>query len=246
MRGDLVPAELRQFQGIASCQDIAKVGVDLDFVFVQDSGLVAYASLDTPLMFDENTIQHLVRNLKLWSSEKLIAICTVILMQTWQYGVNRLYVLLFFVRYPLRSFSPTGCAYLTVRTLISSSLESLTGHRIRFHRKNTHTLEGVTVLPRVILVVCGCFLMRFFFLRGSSEENEHHICVSVCCVEGRGKSLSRQFFFVCEKHDWEELVGGMTWPKDEMGSQIVPSESDLSPRCSSDTCLSKFHFYLFI
>ena len=31
----------------------------------------------------------------------------------------------------------------------------------------------------------------------------------------------------------------MTRPKDEMGSQIVPSESDISPRCSSDTYLSK-------
>ena len=79
--------------------------------------------------------------------------------------------------------------------------------------------------------------------RGSSEENEYHICVRVCCVEGRGKSLSRQFDFVCEKDDREESIskslGGMTGPEDEMGSQIVPSESDLSPRCSSDTCLSK-------
>ena len=76
-----------------------------------------------------------------------------------------------------------------------------------------------------------------------SEENECHICVRVCCVEGRGKSLSRQFDFVWEKDDREESstksLGGMTRAKDEMGSQIVPSESDISPRCSSDTCLSK-------
>ena len=68
--------------------------------------------------------------------------------------------------------------------------------------------------------------------RGSSEENEFHICVRVCCVEGRGKSLSGQFFFVCEKHDREESsmksLGGMMWPKDEKGSQIVSSESDIS------------------
>ena len=51
-------------------------------------------------------------------------------------------------------------------------------------------------------------------------------------VEGRGKSLSGQFFFVCEKDDGEESstksLRGMTWPKDEMGSQIVCSEPDLS------------------
>ena len=68
--------------------------------------------------------------------------------------------------------------------------------------------------------------------RGSSEENEFHICVRVCGVEGRGKHLSVQFFFVCEKDDWEESstksLGGMTRPKDEMGSQIVSSESDRS------------------
>ena len=62
---------------------------------------------------------------------------------------------------------------------------------------------------------------------GSSEENEFHICVRVCGVEGRGKSLSGQFFFVCEKDDREESstksLGGMTRPKDEMGSQIVSS-----------------------
>ena len=64
------------------------------------------------------------------------------------------------------------------------------------------------------------------------EENEFHICVGGCGVEGRGKSLSGQFFFVCEKDDQEEsstkALGGMTRPKDEMGSQIVSSESDRS------------------
>ena len=68
--------------------------------------------------------------------------------------------------------------------------------------------------------------------RGSSEENEFHICVRVCSVEGRGKSLSGRFFFVCEKDDREESstksLGGMTRPKDEMGSQIVSSQSDIS------------------
>ena len=58
------------------------------------------------------------------------------------------------------------------------------------------------------------------------------VCVRVCGVEGRGKSLSSQFFFVCEKGDREESstksLGGMTRPKDEMGSQIVSSESDIS------------------
>ena len=39
---------------------------------------------------------------------------------------------------------------------------------------------------------------------GNSEENEFHICVRVCGVEGRGKSLSSQFSFVCEKDDREE------------------------------------------
>ena len=51
-------------------------------------------------------------------------------------------------------------------------------------------------------------------------------------MEGGGKSLSGQFFFVCEKDDPEESstksLGGMTRPKDEMGSQIVSSESDIS------------------
>ena len=53
--------------------------------------------------------------------------------------------------------------------------------------------------------------------RGSSEENEFHICVRVCGVEGRGKSLSGEFFFVCEKDDRGESstksLGGMTRPK---------------------------------
>ena len=40
--------------------------------------------------------------------------------------------------------------------------------------------------------------------RGSSEENEFHICVRVCGVEGRGKSFSRQFSFVCERDNPEE------------------------------------------
>ena len=40
--------------------------------------------------------------------------------------------------------------------------------------------------------------------RGSSKQNEFHICVRVCGVEGRGKSFSGQFFFVCEKDDREE------------------------------------------
>ena len=57
-------------------------------------------------------------------------------------------------------------------------------------------------------------------------------CVRVCGVEGPDKSLSGQFFFVCEKDDREESrtksLGGMTRPKDEMGSQIVSSESDIS------------------
>ena len=69
-------------------------------------------------------------------------------------------------------------------------------------------------------------------LRGSSDENEFHVCVRVCGVEGRGKSISGQFFFVCEKDDCEESsttsLGGMTRPKDEMGSQIVSTESDIS------------------
>ena len=46
------------------------------------------------------------------------------------------------------------------------------------------------------------------------------------------KSLSGQFSFVCEKDDREESstksLGGMMRPKDEMGSQIVSSESEIS------------------
>ena len=61
---------------------------------------------------------------------------------------------------------------------------------------------------------------------------EFHICVRVCGVEGCGKRLSGEFFFVCEKDDREESstksLGGMTRPKDEMGSQIFSSESDIS------------------
>ena len=67
---------------------------------------------------------------------------------------------------------------------------------------------------------------------GSSEGNEFHICVRVRGFEGRGKSLSGPFSFVFEKYDWEESspksLGGMTRPKDEMGSQIVSFESDVS------------------
>ena len=58
------------------------------------------------------------------------------------------------------------------------------------------------------------------------------LCVRVCSVEGRGKRLCKQFFFLSEKDDREESskksLGGMTRPKDEMGSQIVSSESDIS------------------
>ena len=66
--------------------------------------------------------------------------------------------------------------------------------------------------------------------KGISGENEFHICVRVCGVEGRGKSLSGLFLFVCEKDDRGESstksLGGMARPKDEMGSQLVSSESD--------------------
>ena len=66
-------------------------------------------------------------------------------------------------------------------------------------------------------------------LKGSSEENRFHICVRVCGVEGRCKSLSGQFFFVCERDDREESstksLGGMTRHKDDMGSQIISSKS---------------------
>ena len=67
---------------------------------------------------------------------------------------------------------------------------------------------------------------------GSSEENEFHTCVRVCGVERPGKSLSGQFFCICEKDGREDSrtksLGGMTRPEDEMGSQIVSSESDVS------------------
>ena len=40
--------------------------------------------------------------------------------------------------------------------------------------------------------------------------------VRVCGIERRGKSLSGQFFLVCEKDDREESstksLGGMMWP----------------------------------
>ena len=59
-------------------------------------------------------------------------------------------------------------------------------------------------------------------------EYEFHICVRVCGVEGRGKSLFGQFSF---KDDREESstksLGGRTSSQDEMGSQIVSSESDI-------------------
>ena len=86
---------------------------------------------------------------------------------------------------------------------IAQALENETilgGHRAPFFRKWVQTLLYST------------------FLRGSSDENEFHICVRVCGVEGRGKSLSSQFFFVnvCEKDDREESstksLGGMTRP----------------------------------
>ena len=60
---------------------------------------------------------------------------------------------------------------------------------------------------------------------GEVRRKMNFTCVGFCGVEGRGKSLSAQFFFVCEKDDREESItkslGGMTRPKDEMGSQIV-------------------------
>ena len=50
--------------------------------------------------------------------------------------------------------------------------------------------------------------------------------------EGGGKSLSGQFFFVCEKDDREKTstksLGGMTRPYGEMGSQNVSSDTDIS------------------
>ena len=81
---------------------------------------------------------------------------------------------------------------------------------------------------------CPIFGKAYMFkVEGSSEENEFHICVRICGVEGRGKSLSGQFFFVCKKDDREESstksLAGMTRPKDEMGSQIVISEFNIFP-----------------
>ena len=59
------------------------------------------------------------------------------------------------------------------------------------------------------------------------RKNEFHICVRVCGVEGRGESLSGQFFFVFEKDDREKSstksLGGMTRPEDEMGSLPSPT-----------------------
>ena len=57
-------------------------------------------------------------------------------------------------------------------------------------------------------------------------------CVRVCDVEGRGKSLSGQFFFVCEKDDREESstksLGGMTRPKDDWDLKLsLPSPTYL-------------------
>ena len=68
--------------------------------------------------------------------------------------------------------------------------------------------------------------------RGSAEENEFHISVRVCGVEGPGKKLSGQFFFVCEKEDREESstksIGGMTRPKDEWDLKLcLPSPTYL-------------------
>ena len=68
-------------------------------------------------------------------------------------------------------------------------------------------------------------------IKGEVRRKMNFTCVRVCGVEGRGKSLSGQFFFVCEKDDRGESstksLGGMTRPKDEMGSQIVFSEFDI-------------------
>ena len=68
--------------------------------------------------------------------------------------------------------------------------------------------------------------------KGEVRRKINFTCVRVCGVEGRGKSLSGQLFFFCEKDDREESstksLGGMTRPKDEMGSQIVSCECDIS------------------
>ena len=64
------------------------------------------------------------------------------------------------------------------------------------------------------------------------KMNFTYVLGFVVFVQGRGKSLSGQFFFLCEKDDREESsmksLGGMTRHKDEMGSQIVSSESVIS------------------
>ena len=69
-------------------------------------------------------------------------------------------------------------------------------------------------------------------VKGEVRRKMNFTYVRVYGVEGPGKSLSGQFFFVYEKDDREESrtksLGGMTRPKDEMGSQIVSSESDVS------------------
>ena len=78
----------------------------------------------------------------------------------------------------------------------------------------------------------GAFSVSGF--KGEVPRKTNFICVRVCGVEGHGKILSSQFFFVCEKDDRKESstksLGGMTRPKDldEMGSQIISSESDIS------------------
>ena len=51
---------------------------------------------------------------------------------------------------------------------------------------------------------CGQRCTQNTFYWGSLEENEFHVCVQVCGVEGRGKSLYGQFFFVCQKDEREE------------------------------------------
>ena len=80
-------------------------------------------------------------------------------------------------------------------------------------------------------IFCENFITKFK-VKGEVRRKMNFTYVRVCGVEGSGKSLFGQFFFVCEKEDREESstksLGGMTWPKDEMGSQIVFSESDIS------------------
>ena len=68
--------------------------------------------------------------------------------------------------------------------------------------------------------------------KGEVRRKMNFTCVRVCGGEGCRKSLSGQFFFVCEKDDQEESstksLGGMTRPNGKMGSQIVSSESGIS------------------